>query len=168
MSNQSIARVPHVHAEVIKAWASGEQIQMRTSPAEKWRDMTLTHPHWDVAEYRIKPEKVYPATQMGHFELARAFMPRIDGVWSSEAAKNIANAALRHAIDAGQIITMADHQDALLTLADNLRGVEIARHAARDMAIAVAVRDAVRGECQDAFGCVGDPNLQAVIDGARP
>lgn len=43
---------PHVHAEQIKAWADGAEIQYRTSTA--WVDVNT--PRWYVSgEYRIKP-----------------------------------------------------------------------------------------------------------------
>lgn len=44
---------PHKHAELIKAWADGAEIQVRCKKA--WADCPL--PQWfpDV-EYRIKPE----------------------------------------------------------------------------------------------------------------
>lgn len=48
-------RTPHEHAEIIKAWADGYQIQGRIHAGD-WRD--LDYPKWDVefAEFRVKPE----------------------------------------------------------------------------------------------------------------
>jgi hypothetical protein len=48
----------HKHAEVIKAWADGAEIQVRCSPSEVWRDIDPTRPiTWNVTyEYRIKPK----------------------------------------------------------------------------------------------------------------
>ncbi len=44
----------HKHAELIKAWADGAQIQGKSEYVE-WRD--LRHPSWDKSwQYRIKPE----------------------------------------------------------------------------------------------------------------
>ena len=47
-------KTPHKHAELIKAWADGAEIEMRFSSS--WA--SLPKPRWDseVAEYRIKPE----------------------------------------------------------------------------------------------------------------
>jgi hypothetical protein len=48
-------KTPHKHAELIKAWADGAEIQFRFPCDLKWTD-TKT-PSWDgIAEYRIKPE----------------------------------------------------------------------------------------------------------------
>jgi len=47
---------PHVHAEVIKQWAAGEQIQFSFNNTE-WRDCTNNAPTWDIRNfYRIKPK----------------------------------------------------------------------------------------------------------------
>ena len=44
---------PHKHAEIIKAWAGGAQIEMKTKTGH-WLQ---TYPLWDEEiEYRIKPE----------------------------------------------------------------------------------------------------------------
>jgi hypothetical protein len=142
LSTPSIARVPHVHAEVIKAWADGAQIEYRPDGQQHW---TLCgrafKPSWaEEYEYRVKPERVYPTTKMAmsDFDSALARAGSKESI-ALHVVIGIANAALRHAIDAGQIITIADHQTELFTLGDKLRDVEIARHAARDMAIAKAM-----------------------------
>ena len=47
--------VPHVHAEVIKHWAAGEQIQFSFNNTE-WRDCSNNAPTWDIRNfYRVKP-----------------------------------------------------------------------------------------------------------------
>lgn len=44
---------PHIHAEVIKAWADGAEIEFRVDKFESWT--TTKDPRWiDYAEYRIK------------------------------------------------------------------------------------------------------------------
>ena len=59
-------RKPHPHAEFIKAWADGAEIQARTSSSSEWQD--VGNPYWsEHYEYRIKPEPkpdtfVYPET----------------------------------------------------------------------------------------------------------
>jgi hypothetical protein len=46
---------PHKHAELIKAWADGAEIQYRAD--SNWYDCTSNSPMWDeTQEYRIKPE----------------------------------------------------------------------------------------------------------------
>jgi hypothetical protein len=52
---------PHKHAELIKAWADGAEIEERYNDAKQgWSDWTLEEkPQWwtyDSVEYRIKPE----------------------------------------------------------------------------------------------------------------
>lgn len=47
---------PHIHAELIKAWADGAVIQFY-SEDQKWTDCTNNRPVWsDYAQYRIKRE----------------------------------------------------------------------------------------------------------------
>jgi hypothetical protein len=47
---------PHVHAELIKAWADGAEIQSRTGIDKEWYD--AFNPQWrEHHEYRIKPEQ---------------------------------------------------------------------------------------------------------------
>jgi hypothetical protein len=52
----------HKHAELIKAWADGAQIQFRLWGGIEWLD-TAT-PQWEVKyEYRIKPEEKQPVVR---------------------------------------------------------------------------------------------------------
>jgi hypothetical protein len=51
----------HKHAELIKAWADGAQIQFRNR-YEEWDD--AIKPSWDNdTEYRIKPEEKKPVVR---------------------------------------------------------------------------------------------------------
>jgi hypothetical protein len=57
-------RKPHKHAEFIKAWADGAEIQARDGLRNVWVDIIGT-PVWTSETYRIKPEPapdyvVYP------------------------------------------------------------------------------------------------------------
>lgn len=48
---------PHVHAELIKAWADGAEIQFYSSSRDKWVDLAGFAPLWcEVSKYRIKPD----------------------------------------------------------------------------------------------------------------
>lgn len=48
---------PHKHAELIKAWADGAQIQYRNEYVLEWKDCALRGPEWEGStEYRVKPE----------------------------------------------------------------------------------------------------------------
>lgn len=54
-------KAPHKHAEIIKAWADGKDVQVRHSEREGWIDMVwLPHdaPVYLFAEYKVKPD--YP------------------------------------------------------------------------------------------------------------
>jgi hypothetical protein len=47
---------PHKHAELIKAWADGAEIEYRMIGTEKWVQLDI--PSWFAdEEYRIKPEQ---------------------------------------------------------------------------------------------------------------
>ena len=48
---------PHKHAELIKAWADGAEIQISVSKGELWEDARPNFLVWnDEYQYRIKPE----------------------------------------------------------------------------------------------------------------
>lgn len=48
-------KTPHRHADIIKAWADGEEIEMRDRSG-KWLYVTSDCPSWLAEEYRIKPK----------------------------------------------------------------------------------------------------------------
>lgn len=87
------------------------------------------------------PAKVYPVTGMTNKDMADAVGERN---WPSapslyDRARLLINAALRHALDSGAIVTKEDHEAGLKLLGDRLRDVAISRDVKRDMAIAKAV-----------------------------
>lgn len=48
---------PHVHAEVIKAWADGAEIEFRHAQHHPWE--AASNPTWTInSEYRVKPKAV--------------------------------------------------------------------------------------------------------------
>jgi hypothetical protein len=50
-------KTPHKHAEVIKAWADGAEIQYKDSVYCLWH--TIPDPLWvETVEYRVKPETI--------------------------------------------------------------------------------------------------------------
>lgn len=50
-------KTPHVHAELIKAWADGATIQYFNRKTQDWRDIINQPPVWGAKDsYRIKPE----------------------------------------------------------------------------------------------------------------
>lgn len=57
---------PHKHAEVIKAWADGAEIQFKriVDPQRGWEDCVPNSPNWySNYEYRVKPK-------MGRYRVA--------------------------------------------------------------------------------------------------
>lgn len=52
-------RMPHKHAELIKAWADGAEIQCRRHSSCDWTDLVGGSPSWfHDWEYRIKPKTI--------------------------------------------------------------------------------------------------------------
>lgn len=47
---------PHKHAEIIKAWADGAEIEVYDGLHDRWCDLTNSCPAWTSQRYRIKPE----------------------------------------------------------------------------------------------------------------
>lgn len=54
-------RKPHLHAEVIKAWADGHEVQYRLPQTDKWEDTEFPTFCPEVF-YRVKPEPKKPTT----------------------------------------------------------------------------------------------------------
>ena len=46
---------PHKHAELIKVWADGADIQLFRTYDNMWED--ITRPDWSASKYRIKPQR---------------------------------------------------------------------------------------------------------------
>lgn len=62
---------PHKHAELIKAWADGAEIEYRNAEGE-WYE--ARGPAWGPeTQYRIKPERVYPKSSLTYGELFNTF-----------------------------------------------------------------------------------------------
>lgn len=60
-----MANKPHVHAELIKAWADGAEIEYFDTSRQQWRPTTSGSPVWsDIMSYRIKPERVFPKSSL--------------------------------------------------------------------------------------------------------
>jgi hypothetical protein len=151
----------HKHAAVIKAWADGEPIQYCTVMGE-W--VNCPEPAWaDDYEYRVKPaepEKVYPQTTLNGNELERIYQQKNMG--RSGGFMAIANAAIRRACDSGQVVLREEFDRA------------VGDRAARDMAVAIAVRNTCReiaAKHQMRTGVIEDIkriDLFAIIDEVKP
>ena len=84
---------PHKHAALIHAWADGATIEVRP-PSGPWF-LTIA-PQWcEDAEYRVKPERVWPVTTMTYDELMRVYG---EHPYTSNVFFAIANAAIRRYI----------------------------------------------------------------------
>lgn len=54
---------PHIHAEAIKAWSDGKNVEWRIKGSPNWIVLTTRAPAWsDTNEYRVKPEEVVDYT----------------------------------------------------------------------------------------------------------
>jgi len=59
---------PHKHAEFIKAWADGGEIQVRIVSSNEWGD--AQNPYWaEHYEYRIKPQPKPDVVQFCNLKL---------------------------------------------------------------------------------------------------
>lgn len=102
------ARKPHVHAKEIRALADGLDIQSFDSACGWYDD---SHPGFFAdRQYRVKPEKVYPTTQMTGAELQHAWNVAAS-TSHEEVCRWLANAALKHAIERQQVIPMPEVQE---------------------------------------------------------
>lgn len=103
---------PHKHAEVIEAWAKGQPCQYRFIQNE-WVDLDQNCADFGRdGEYRIKPaepDKVYPETNLDAGDFCNL---GFGGMISTES-KKLANAAIRRAIDDGQVVTIRDFYNAI-------------------------------------------------------
>lgn len=143
------AKVPHVHAGVIKAWADDPSLAVEWRyGGNKWSPCDAM-PAWDLAnEYRVKPAlpaRVYPVTGMTVQQLVDVAREAPGQYLNSYI--EIAHAALRHAIDAGTVLTLADHQAAIAAFGVRLRDAA----SGREMAIVEAVMVRVQRSASNTF-----------------
>lgn len=74
---------PHKHAELIKAWADGAEIQYLYDPNQGWQN--CNQPTWyENFEYRIKPQPNPDVVYYGIFGNFGAYS--IDGCFTKERA----------------------------------------------------------------------------------
>ena len=112
----------HKHCEVIKAWAEGSEIEVMCKG--EWMDAGI--PTWSESNaYRIKPPAPkWPETTLEYAKLYDAYNSS-----SVNGLMFVANAALAHALEIGQVV-----------LPDVERDRKIAR-AARDAVVESAIVD---------------------------
>jgi hypothetical protein len=89
----------HIHAELIKAWADGAEIEVLGITAGEWYPVAGA-PKWFVdASYRIKPERVYPKSSLTPSEAFDVWMSaRGKGLTHGEEIKLVADAAVKRYI----------------------------------------------------------------------
>lgn len=97
MSQQNTTkRIPVKHAEVIKAWADGADIEWRieSDPPDSWRLAVV--PVWrEELEYRVKSETVYSHT------FTMAFTVETTRGADAVSGDQLHEAAMRHISDLG-------------------------------------------------------------------
>jgi len=60
----------HKHADVIIAWANGEDVEQRNLDSDRWFPVKAEHPIWYAhAEYRIKPKIVKKQANVAVYKL---------------------------------------------------------------------------------------------------
>lgn len=86
---------PHKHAELIKAWADGAEIQVSIDGNKPWHDFENNEsPSWSTEyEYRIKPEPKHDVVTS-----VRVIGKGASIVWNSETHK-VLNANLKLTFD---------------------------------------------------------------------
>ncbi len=137
----------HKHAELMKRYADDTslELQYRGAHSNDWCEV-IDVPSWTACyEYRIKPSppaKVYPETLMTTQMLMDEWVKPADLINSLAI---VANASLRHAVDAEQVVPMAEVQEVA-------RNLSKAHYADREMAIAKAVRHICYTSSQKAIG----------------
>jgi hypothetical protein len=142
---------PHKHAELIKAWADGAEIEGRQDSTLPWR--VWREPAWNRDfEYRIKPAAPVVETKMTDDELESAYDAKNGKGWYCRV-RAIANAAIARAIADGQVVA-CDHEVVVM-------GRE--SRAARDMAVAKAVGEALRARIGTYQVLFCDVELAAII-----
>lgn len=113
------------------------------------------------------PARAYPVTQMTGGQLRSRYNEEMGGP-VSEVMIRVANAALRHACDAGQVVDLGYHTEEMSR--SFLMGADTAheRGDARDMAIALAVWNACRRKLLPESERMQDINLAAIIARVKP
>jgi hypothetical protein len=66
-----MTKKPHKHAEFIKAWADGAEIQTYDGIRDVWVDI-ISNPAWTSERYRIKPVPKPDIVYYGVFDMNRS------------------------------------------------------------------------------------------------
>lgn len=93
---------PHIHKDVIIAWANGATIQYKVTGSDVWDDCSQMPSFFDDMEYRIKPEREYPVTSLPRAILSEIYFSIAvkEMTVYADALEEVANAAIKkHIID---------------------------------------------------------------------
>lgn len=96
--------VPHKHAEVIKAYANGKQIEYLDRFDGQWRNICESPLFMLDGDYRVKPEVVkpkWPETTMTDCQLDGAYE---NNYGYYERLSAVANRAIAHALETGLVV----------------------------------------------------------------
>lgn len=98
---------PHIHKDLIIAWANGAVIQRKDDIDGAWKDCAV--PVWNPDnEYRIKPEPEYPKTSLDGNYLFMTYQDTDDT--ADNALVRVANAVIKQAILDGDVIINPDKE----------------------------------------------------------
>lgn len=133
---------PRPHAELIRQWADGCEIQYRKPGTDRWVDSP--EPAW-VADYdyRIKPARKYPKLAVDDVRSIAEYFCLQDFT-----IELVSQRVLRHALDNGQVVTRVEFDRA------------IGDRKARDFAIA----ERFVSECRDAVYVVAPTSVADAFD----
>lgn len=169
---------PHKHAEVLKAWAEGEDIYMRGPGDQKWERVVNvgdSMPTWEYGlEYCVKPEPaapVYPETLATNREIYDAVPPAGGTPFSCivdpkgwRNIRDLMNYAIRRAIDDGQVVPAAKTTHVMLFFGHTIQQW---RQRAIDAETKLAGADVVDAEFDPDFHEVKQPEQRWMTNTAR-
>lgn len=161
---------PHKHAAEVHAWADGKEIQQRApiSIAQYQPNLRAWVPFdgfWhDHYEYRVKPDASVIETKMTDADFEAIYDSLQVETWLARV-RAVANAAIARAIADGQVVTMEEHLVSLSARFDEFVAMQQDGRAARDMAVAKAMQDAIFN-CS--APCRTDEHLAAIIAKVKP
>lgn len=95
---------PHKHADMIKAWADGAEIECRQHNTNSW--LPADSPGWaNSSEYRIKPTKTILAYRVGLFRgrFGEVFVAAVDPNPAIQADAALGRTRIRWLGDAAKV-----------------------------------------------------------------
>ncbi len=129
----------HKHAELIKAWADGAEIQFKSALKEEWHD-SEGNPDWhENLEYRIKPETQTAEQQSGYSRLE----------WAEDLIKQLPET------HDGRNSWLLNYGSKPEPNPDVVRYMDIDRFMSLDLVVGYRLK----------LNCVGGANLQLTFDG---